>query len=82
VEKSTRSGAYEIPALWDGEAGVWVAESEDVPGLVAEAVSPRALVQKLTVLIPELLELNGAVMDRSAVFHVRHQHGDGGVLTF
>ena len=59
VEKSIPSGVYEILAQWDGEAGVWVAESDDVPGLVAEADSPNVLVQKLRTLIPELLELNG-----------------------
>ena len=37
VEKLTSSRVYEIRAQWDSEAGVWVAESEDVPGLVAEA---------------------------------------------
>jgi predicted RNase H-like HicB family nuclease len=60
VEKTAPSGVYEIRAQWDSEAGVWVAESEDVPGLVAEADSPNVLVQKLRTLIPELLELNGA----------------------
>jgi predicted RNase H-like HicB family nuclease len=50
---------YRVLAQWDGDAGVWYAESEDVPGLVAEADSPKALGEKLRVLIPELLELNG-----------------------
>ena len=81
VEKATPSGVYEIRALWDGEAGVWVAESEDVPGLVAEADSPNVLVQKLRTLIPELLELNSIPNDRTASFHVVYQHGDSGVLT-
>ena len=60
VEKTASNGVYEIRAQWDSEAGVWVAESEDVPGLVAEADSPNVLAQKLRTLIPELLELNGA----------------------
>jgi predicted RNase H-like HicB family nuclease len=60
VDSSLPSGVYEIHAQWDSEAGVWVAESEDVPGLVAEAESPNVLIQKLRILIPELLELNGA----------------------
>ena len=49
---------YEIRAQWDSEAGVWVAESDDAPGLVAEADSLDFLARKLRVLIPELLELN------------------------
>ena len=52
---------YHVQARWDSEGGVWVAESEDVPGLVAEAESPNLLARKLRVLIPELLELNGAL---------------------
>jgi len=82
VEKSTAVGVYEIRAQWDSEAGFWVAESEDVPGLVAEADSPNVLIQKLRTLIPELLELNGAASGRSASFHVLYQHEDSGILTF
>jgi predicted RNase H-like HicB family nuclease len=70
MEKSIAHGVYEVLAQWDTEAGVWVAESEDVPGLVAEADSPNVLVQKLRTLIPELLELNGAPNDRTASFHI------------
>ncbi len=55
------SRTCEVEARWDSEAGVWVAESDDVPGLVAEAESMNALVEKVRVLLPELLELNGAL---------------------
>lgn len=48
-----------VTAFWDAEASVWVAESEDVPGLITEAESMDALMQKLEVLIPELLDENG-----------------------
>ena len=82
VEESTPSAVYEIRAQWDDEAGVWVAASDHVPGLVVEAGSPKVLVQKLRSLIPELLELNGVVSDRTASFHVLYQHEDSGVLTF
>jgi predicted RNase H-like HicB family nuclease len=82
VEKLTPHGVYEVRAQWDTEAGVWVAESEDVPGLVAEADSPNLLAQKLRTLIPELLELNGVPNDRTASFHILYQHEDSGVLTF
>lgn len=81
VKNSASNGIYEIRAQWDSEAGVWVAESDDVPGLVAEADSPNALVQKLHTLIPELLELNG-ILGEEARFHVFYQHEDSGVLTF
>ena len=51
-------------------------------GLVAEADSPNVLVQKLRILIPELLELNGVLSDRTASFHLLYQHEESGVLTF
>lgn len=59
------SGMILVRAQWDPESGVYVATSEDVPGLVAEAASPVELVEKLQVLVPELLELNSAGEDDS-----------------
>ncbi len=81
VDEQAPHGVYEILAQWDSEAGVWVAESEDVPGLVAEADSPNALARKLRVLTPELLELNGVPSGKSARFRIRYQHEESGVLT-
>ncbi len=52
---------YIITAFWDDEAAVWVASSDDVPGLITEASSMDALVDKLKAMIPELLELNGII---------------------
>lgn len=49
---------YVITAIWDEDARVWVAESDDVPGLVTEAATSDELLQKLRSLVPELLELN------------------------
>ncbi len=48
-----------VRAEWDEEAGVWVATSDDVPGLATEADTLEALSQKLAAMIPELLEANG-----------------------
>jgi predicted RNase H-like HicB family nuclease len=48
-----------IQASWDDEARVWVATSEDVPGLVTEADTAEELEKKLCVMVPELLEENG-----------------------
>lgn len=50
---------FTVRAFWDAEASVWVAKSDDVPGLVTEADDLEALLNKLRVLIPELLEANG-----------------------
>lgn len=48
-----------VNVTWDADAGVWVAESEDVPGLVLESGSFDALVERLRYAVPEMLELNG-----------------------
>jgi predicted RNase H-like HicB family nuclease len=61
VESQTAKIAqtYVIRATWDDEAKVWVAASDDVPGLVAEASSVEQLIEKLRALVPEMLEANG-----------------------
>jgi predicted RNase H-like HicB family nuclease len=48
-------------AEWDEEASVWVATSDDVPGLATEADTLEALSTKLESLVPELLEANGCL---------------------
>jgi len=48
-----------VYANWDDEAKVWVATSEDIPGLVTEAETPEKLIQKLRYMIPEMLDCNG-----------------------
>ena len=50
-----------VNAEWDPEAKVWVATSDDVPGLITEAETVEALAEKLSAMIPELLEANGAL---------------------
>jgi hypothetical protein len=45
-----------IKATWDPEASVWVAESEDVPGLITEADTMEALQKKLPGIIQDLLQ--------------------------
>ena len=49
-------------AEWDPEAKVWVATSDDVPGLITEAATVEALTEKLAVIIPELLQVNGHLL--------------------
>jgi predicted RNase H-like HicB family nuclease len=52
-----------VNAEWDSEAKVWVATSDDVPGLITEADTLEVLADKLSILIPELLEANGISID-------------------
>jgi predicted RNase H-like HicB family nuclease len=53
------SFVYHVDAAWDSGAEVWVATSEDVPGLATEAPTVEALSERLRTMIPELLEANG-----------------------
>ena len=50
---------YLVRHEWDSEAQVWVASSDDVPGLITEAGTIMALEDKLHTMVPELLEANG-----------------------
>ena len=76
--KASSMNTIVVRANWDPEAGVWWATSEDVPGLVAEAESMDALSAKLKALIPELLELNGALPegDVEVPLYIVSQHID------
>ena len=48
---------YKIVLTWDEEAYVWMATSEDVPGLVLESGSLDALIERVKFAVPDLLEL-------------------------
>lgn len=52
---------FKVQAFWDKDAEVWVATSDDVPGLATEASTIEALTQKLREMIPELILLNNIV---------------------
>lgn len=52
---------YAVTATWDADALVWVATSDDVPGLATEAATLEALGDKLRLLVPELLDANGCM---------------------
>jgi len=59
-----------IRAEWDEEAAVWVATSDDVPGLATGAASIEALSDKLGDLVPELLALSGYVVAGEIAYEV------------
>lgn len=67
-----------VLAQWDTEAKVWIARSDDVPGLVAEAASLDELFRELQLLIPELLELNGMTDGEQAQFQLIAANGNAG----
>lgn len=62
-----------VKAEWDSDAKVWVASSDDVPGLITEADTAAELEEKLKLMIPELLLENG-VIDECQDFIPFHLH--------
>jgi hypothetical protein len=48
---------YTVLLTWDDEAYVWLASSEDVPGLALEGGSLDALMERVKYAVPDLLDL-------------------------
>ena len=59
-----------VRAEWDEEACVWVASSDDVPGLATEGDTLEELIRKLKIMIPELLEANGISVNQEVPFEL------------
>ena len=59
-----------VRAEWDEEAMVWVATSDDVPGLATEEVTMEGLIEKLKVMIPELLVANDTLYEDEVPFEI------------
>ena len=53
------SRSITIDARWGAEASVWIATSNDVPGLVVEADTWPAMIEEVRLVLPDLLELSG-----------------------
>lgn len=60
---------YTVNLTWDSNAEVWIATSNDIPGLVLESGSFDALLERVRFAVPELLLLN-------------HQQADSCTLLF
>jgi hypothetical protein len=63
-----------IEAHWDAEASVWIATSNDVPGLVVEADTWPAMIQEVRLVLPELLELAGEHADNLSLTFRAEEH--------
>lgn len=65
---------YKVNFTWDDEASVWIAQSDDIPGLVLEGGSLDALIERVRFAAPELIELNKSPTINSLYFTVeRHE---------
>ncbi|MCD1636849.1 DUF1902 domain-containing protein [Martelella mediterranea] len=64
-----------VRAMWDDEARVWVATSNDIDGLAVEADTMETLQQKVLDAIADLIELNGLESDdREIPVHIMAEH--------
>lgn len=55
------STTYIVRAFWDEESKMWVATSHNFIGVATEAETLEKLIQKLDVIVPEILEANGYI---------------------
>lgn len=47
---------YTVHFNWDSDADVWIATSEDIPGLVLESGSFDALLERVRYTAPQLID--------------------------
>jgi predicted RNase H-like HicB family nuclease len=67
-----RNGTYVVKAIWDDEARVWVATSDDVPGLATEAESIDVLLtQRNSWIKPEHDDGSYVPLELIAEYHER-----------
>jgi hypothetical protein len=55
-----RDRDFNIQAKWDAETKVWIATSNDLPGLVIEAETWQAMLNEVGLVGPDLIELSAA----------------------
>lgn len=65
---------YTIKLLWDEEAAVWVATSDDIQGLALESGSLDALIERVRFAAPELLALNGNNHQQLSICFLSERH--------
>ena len=70
------NGDITIQARWDGEASVWLATSEDVPGLVVEADTWPAMINEVQLVLPEFLEVCGQGVEKLSLTFKAEEHLD------
>ena len=65
---------YRVKALWDEEAQVGLALSDDIPGLVLESGSLDALMERVRMVAPELIHLNGINVESVPILFTSERH--------
>jgi predicted RNase H-like HicB family nuclease len=70
MENAMKKNPLFIRAEWDEEASVWVATSDDVPGLATEGATMEGLIEKLKIMVPELLKANEITIGQEVPFEI------------
>jgi hypothetical protein len=68
------SRSITITARWDDEAGVWLATSADVEGLVVEAGTWADMIEEVRLVLPDLLELAGQASNNLSLTFRAEEH--------
>ena len=58
---------YSLNFMWDSEADVWIATSNDVLGLVLEDTSLYVLMYRVKQALPELLEMENRLTPETII---------------
>ena len=71
---------YTIDIRRASDAPVWIATSEEIPGLVVESDTFDNLVEEVKLIVPDLLEPNGLAYASTVYFNPQgFQHSYGNV---
>lgn len=65
---------YIVNLTWDNESNVWIATSDDIPGLVLESGSFDALLERIRFAAPELIVLNNPDRSTYVLSFVSNRH--------
>jgi len=68
--------AIDIQARWDDDAGVWLATSPDVAGLVVEADTWAAMIEEVKLVLPDLLDLPAGKANTLSLTFKAEEHLD------
>ena len=64
---------YTVKFIWDDEAKVWIATSDDIIGLILESETVENLMNRVKLAAPELIELNHLPKYDSVKFEIEER---------
>ena len=74
ISGRTTNAECQVNFNYDNDAGVWIATSDDLTGLVLEAESSETLIKRVIAAAPEIIELNHLPKYKTINFYMtRHE---------